>query len=172
MQSRYFCAFHAEKLKQCEAQAIGSWSQMMHRGVHAYAEHRASEALIYLGTALEIGILRSHCPTNDIFCSMQLLKPAEFLIEIMLSHDHYENANALLCDIGDRASIELNQSSPLKEGISKLFARVETAEKAYFTGEPTITHATRAPIDRSGLQQNIHQKTHYSLAKANKNHYH
>ena len=84
MKTTYFCAYHAERLKACESEAFRHWGEMMRRGVQAYVECRMDAAGLYLGTALEIGLLRRECNENGVFAVLHILKPAQFLVELFL----------------------------------------------------------------------------------------
>lgn len=96
MRSPYLCAYHAERLKACESEAFRYWGEMMRRGVQAYVECRFDAAVLYLGTALEIGLLRQRCQLNGLFEGVHIQKPVEFLVELLKIDRQYQQVNELL----------------------------------------------------------------------------
>lgn len=96
MRSPYLCAYHAERLKACESEAFRYWGEMMRRGVQAYVECRFDAAVLYLGTALEIGLLRQRCQLNGLFKGLHIQKPVEFLVELLKIDGQYHQVNELL----------------------------------------------------------------------------
>lgn len=96
MRSPYLCAYHAERLKACESEAFRYWGEMMRRGVQAYVECRFDAAVLYLGTALEIGLLRQRCQLNGLFAGVHIQKPVEFLVELLKIDRQYQQVNELL----------------------------------------------------------------------------
>lgn len=56
MKSPYFCAYHAERMRACEPEALRSWTEMMRRGVHVYVECRMDAAEIVLGSAVDVAL--------------------------------------------------------------------------------------------------------------------
>ena len=96
MRSPYLCAYHAERLKACESEAFRYWGEMMRRGVQAYVECRFDAAVLYLGTALEIGLLRQRCQLNGLFEGLHIQKPVEFLVELLKIDRQYHQVNELL----------------------------------------------------------------------------
>lgn len=96
MKSAYFCAYHAERLKACESDAFRHWAEMMRRGAQAYIECRFEAANLYLGAALDIGLLRQTCGENGLFSALHVMKPAEFLLEVQLLEQRHSDAEATL----------------------------------------------------------------------------
>jgi hypothetical protein len=133
MNSQYFCAHHASKIAQSETEAFRNWSQMMHRGTKAYVECRLDAAEIYLGSALDVVLLRCNCSHNELFSESHLIKPAEFLLEIFLMIDAFDKAEQVLRHICEhchkRASI---YGSVSEQFLFDQFERVEKAEKDFF----------------------------------------
>lgn len=140
MNRQYFCAFHAEKMRACESDAYRYWMEVMRRGVLAYAKCRAESALIYLHTAVDIGLLRKECQQNGVFEDMHVTKPAEFLIQLFITDDNFEDAFSLLSRISSA-----NHASRLASNIAKItksdlsifleesYEQLKTAEKDYLT---------------------------------------
>jgi len=71
----------------------------MHRGVKAYTDCRFDAAYIYLQSALEIALLRSFCEKNLAFSSFSIIKPAEFIMQLLLLDENFEDAYELLSQI-------------------------------------------------------------------------
>jgi hypothetical protein len=137
MKSQYFCAYHAERLRACESEAYRHWAEMMQRGAQAYSECRFEAANLYLGAAMDIGLLRHGCEGNGLFTTFHIMKPAEFLLEAQLleqRHDAAENTLHKLSSIakpdGDWLMLQLVNF------LSKGYARVEWEGKCQVT-QPT-----------------------------------
>lgn len=134
MNTRYFCAYHAERIKACETHALRCWVEMMRRGVQAYTECRLEAAQIYLGSALDIGLLRFTCAENNLFEEIHLTKPADFIIELRLSDADYGTARDVLNRISDvdKASGKHGQSigGNLRDYVATQLARREFATRA------------------------------------------
>lgn len=96
MKSEYFCVYHAERLKACESDAYRHWAEMMRRGTQAYVECRFEAANLYLGAALDIGLLRHGCAENGLFSVFHVMKPAEFLLEVQLLEQRHDDAETVL----------------------------------------------------------------------------
>lgn len=107
MKSPYFCAQHAKRILQNESEAFGSWNEMMNIGVQAYSQCRLDAAAIYLGAALDIAFLRTACASNHSFTTLHIVKPAEFLLDLMLSEQRWNQASRLLARVR-----EYTKSSP------------------------------------------------------------
>ncbi len=136
MSSRFFCAYHMERMKQCESEAYRNWSHMMHRGVKAYVDCRVEAARIYLGSALDIAMLRDQCENNRAFTETQIIKPVEFLVELAIAQDQFDAGIQLLTAITKSNSSALLDSGSFQDALAKLFTRIEAAEKTFF-GEPS-----------------------------------
>lgn len=133
MRSQYFCAYHSEKMKSCESEAIRQWSQLMQRGVKAYSECRIDAAQIYLGSAFDIAHLRSDCEKNGVFSEMHLLKPVEFLLQIYLMTDLFDEAYQVLhriSAVSDKNKDFFTHGAEVFLGDN--YERLEVAEKTFF----------------------------------------
>lgn len=127
MKTPYLCAYHAERLKACESEAFRYWGEMMRRGVQAYVECRFDAAVLYLGTALEIGLLRQRCELNGLFESLHILKPVEFLVELLKVDRQYQEVNKLLEYVAENARPGGN--TPLIDFLAKSFIRFENPSR-------------------------------------------
>lgn len=129
MNTRYFCAYHAERIRESEPHALRCWVEMMRRGMQAYTECRIEAAQIYLGSALDIGLLRHTCAHNTVFGEIHLTKPADFIIELRLSEADHEAALSLLNKIADVSETSERNSEKtgnhLQDYINKQRARRE-----------------------------------------------
>ena len=96
MKAQYFCAYHTERLRACESDSFRHWTEMMRRGVQAYSECRFEAANLYLGAALDIGLLRHCCEENGLFTTLHIMKPAEFLLEMQLLDQRHDAAEDML----------------------------------------------------------------------------
>lgn len=115
MKSQYFCIFHAQLLQARESEAIAAWSQLMRRGMTAYNECRTSDAYTYLGAALDLALLRSECASNGIFSELHLIKPAEFLIQLQLAEQRFDDATLLLDRLGAFGNLPIAWLGPTLE---------------------------------------------------------
>lgn len=132
MNFTYLCIYHIERLQACEAEAWRTWSQMMQRGVKAYADCRTEAAHIYLNTALEVALLRNACcETNVSFGELELLKPAEFLIQLYVIEDAFDSALDVLARISSAESSG-NFGTAVRKFLALQYKRVELAEQAFF----------------------------------------
>lgn len=128
MRTPYLCAYHVERLKACESEAFRYWGEMMRRGVQAYVECRFEAAVLYLGTALEIGLLRHRCELNGLFESLHILKPVEFLVELLKVDRQYHEVNELLEYVAKSA--RPGADVPLTNFLAKSFIRFEIPGRA------------------------------------------
>lgn len=110
MRHPYLCAYHVERLKACESEALRYWGEMMRRGVQAYVACRIEAATLYLGTALEIGLLRQRCQLNGVFEGLHIVKPAEFLVELLKVDRQYGEVNELLEYVVQNANLSADMS--------------------------------------------------------------
>ncbi len=134
MKTTYFCAFHAERMKAYEGEAIQHWTQMMRRGTQAYSECRIDAARIYLGSAMEIGLLRHSCPKSMFFDDMHLTQPLSFLIELLILDESFDEAIYVLSKIS--TAINERRADPrseLLEVLANHYSRVEISEKKHMT---------------------------------------
>lgn len=135
--THYFCAHHLEQMKACESEAIRQWTQLMQRGVKAYVECREEAAQIYLGAAMEVGLLRSRLPSNGIFSEMHVLKPAEFMIQTHLTMECFEAAEQLIEQISTaNAQHRRFFTSVCDDFLEAQLQAAQLAEKAFFTSAP------------------------------------
>lgn len=144
MQTPHFCAYQAERIKACGAVALRCWAETMRRGVQAYTACRMETAQIYLGSALDIGLLRYSCRDNLTFNDFHLSKPAEFLLELHLVNDEYGLAIAQLSKISSVIyDGEQQPSRQLLDQMAKLYTRVELCEREY---KQVTRHHTKQPL--------------------------
>ncbi len=134
MKTTYFCTFHAERMMAYEGEAIQYWTQMMRRGTQAYSECRIDAARIYLGSAMEIGLLRHSCVKSMFFDDMHLTQPLSFLIELLILDESFDEAIYILSKI----STAINErrtvpDSGLLEVLANHYSRVEISEKKHMT---------------------------------------
>lgn len=146
MKSQYFCAYHAENMKVCESEALRCWLQMMQRGEKAYVECRMEAARIYMGCALDIAILRSHCKRNSAFSGQHILKPAELLVQLQLACDNLETATELLTRTIETVSAEMGNRSDFKELTTALFEQIEAAEKVSLGFNPKTKNSISSKL--------------------------
>ncbi|MEJ2417159.1 MAG: hypothetical protein P8Y45_09540 [Exilibacterium sp.] len=134
MKTQYFCRYHAERMKASESEAYHCWNEMMRRGVHAYTECRMEAAHIYLGSALDIAILRRMCEKNGIFESLHATKPADFLLQLMLIELRFNETHYLLSRLSSTTGDdESSSNAALTKFLSAQYERVEVAEKSHIT---------------------------------------
>ncbi|MDZ7923833.1 MAG: hypothetical protein U5M23_07170 [Marinagarivorans sp.] len=147
MTSQYFCAYHVNKFVVSEIEAFRNWSQMMQRGVKAYVECRVEAAEIYLGSSLDIALLRCSCTGNKIFSEEQLLKPAEFILQIYLMTDAFHKAQQTLDRISGCCQANHGLLGMVTEKfITEQFERFEKAEKDFFgVGDNRSGHMPSPP---------------------------
>mgnify|MGYP000856140131 CR=1 FL=1 len=131
MRSKYFCAYHSEKMKTYETEAYRYWMEVMRRGVQSYAKCRSESAHIYLHTALDIGLLRQRCKRNGVFEELHITKPAEFLIQLFIADDNVNGAFDLLSYISSRTqSTVVKINDPLLHFLNESHKIIVTAEKS------------------------------------------
>jgi hypothetical protein len=136
MKTTYLCAHHAERMKVVESEALRCWTEMMRRGIKAYLGCRSEAADIYLGAAVEIGLLRRGAGKNEIFSNIHIIKPSELLIELFCAELRFLDAVALLSStsgaIDDSGS---HPESQLLKWVEAQYAQVECAEKDYLVNK-------------------------------------
>lgn len=148
MRSKYFCAYHSEKMETYEAEAYRYWMEVMRRGIQAYTKCRSESAHIYLQTAMDIGLLRQQCKKNDMFEELHIIKPAEFLIQLYIADDNIHGAFELLSHISSNTqSTVVKINNPLLHFINESHKILATTEKSctqntngIHTYTPTKTH--------------------------------
>lgn len=150
MKSPYLCAYHAERLKACESEAFRYWGEMMRRGVQAYVECRFDAAVLYLGTALEIGLLRQRCQLNGLFEGLHIQKPVEFLVELLKIDRQYHQINELLNYVStqvDTVAKEVNSSADpnLTNFLNRSFVVLDNT----FPNRQNVSSATGVAIGSS-----------------------
>lgn len=92
MNYQYICPKHAIEVQHDEAAAMELWEEFMNRGVRDYALCRWENAFAFLGTAFEVAAIRVGVKSNDYFCNNNLLRPFEFMFEMLISDNDYNNA--------------------------------------------------------------------------------
>ncbi len=134
MKSPYFCAYHAQRMKNHESEALRYWIDMMRRGTQAYVECRIDAANIYLGSALDIALIRKTCEKNEFFNDMHFCKPAEFLIKLMLIENRFNEAIVILSRLSSASQTQTNiNERELTHFLEKHYENIEIAEKEYMT---------------------------------------
>lgn len=93
---RYFCQRHAKQMLVSERQAFFRWMQMMQKGCHAYMHCQHDSARIYLGAAIDIAMLRLTSKSNSLFLLTHATKPAEFLLNVLVTESAFEDAKTTL----------------------------------------------------------------------------
>lgn len=132
MKTTYFCAYHADRIRTCEQSAMGSWNEMMRRGRLAYTECRTDDAHVYFGSATEIALLRYTGSSNRYFGDTHITKPIEFLVELLILENNFNQATALLSQILDIVSAETNTvNGKLRESLAQLSTYIKNAEKQH-----------------------------------------
>lgn len=132
MKSSYFCQHHAELMKVDESEACKYWTEMMHRGVRAYAGCRMEAASIYLGSALDIALLRRAC-TNKVFEADHISKPTEFIIQLMIIDNRFQEATSLLARLCGEGL-----KSELKKFLDTHLEKVQLAKNTYLKSDVQI----------------------------------
>lgn len=92
MQHHYICPKHAEEVQHNEVAAMELWEEFMNRGVQDYSLCRWDNAYAFLGTAFEVAAIRAGSKNNDFFRGDNLLRPFEFMFEMLISDANYSNA--------------------------------------------------------------------------------
>lgn len=92
MQYHYICPKHAAEVQHNEVAAMELWQEFMSRGVRDYALCRWDNAYAFLGTAFEVAAIRSCNKRNTYFNGDNLLRPFEFMFEMLISDNDYHNA--------------------------------------------------------------------------------
>ncbi len=112
------------------------WVEMTRRGIQAYSECRADGANIYLGSAVEIAMLRLICSKNQHFHTHHLQRPLEVLIEHFISQCDFDEGVLLLNQISrDIEEANLSDQNSITNIISALFEKLEHSEKEYFCSD-------------------------------------
>lgn len=154
MRSKYFCAYHSEKMETYETEAYRYWMEVMRRGVQSYAKCRSESAHIYLHTAMDIGLLRQKCKKNGVFEELHITKPAEFLIQLYIADDNINGALELLSYISSSTqSTVVKINNPLLHFINESHKMLATAEKS--CTQDTNRTRTYTPT-KTNLQKIMH----------------
>ena len=152
MRSKYFCAYHSEKMKTYETEAYRYWMEVMRRGVQSYVKCRSESAYIYLHTAMDIGLLRQRCEENGIFEELHITKPAEFLIQLFIADDNFKEAFTLLSCISSKTQstvVKINNS--LLHFLNESHKTITAAEQSYTQN----TNRTRTYVSTEISHQKI-----------------
>lgn len=96
---RHFCPAHAERIRHDEDNALSSWNELINRGMQSYMACRASAASMYFSAAQEIALLRLYHKKNTQFQASHLLRPLEFLFELMLVEEQYQEIRSMLVSV-------------------------------------------------------------------------
>ncbi|WP_096084918.1 hypothetical protein [Agaribacterium haliotis] len=95
---RYLCPHHAARISRDEDIALSSWHELINRAMLAYMECRLAAAELYFCAAHEIAQLRlslnGEC--NSQFNYRHLLRPLEFMLELLLGEEKYQQAKDYL----------------------------------------------------------------------------
>lgn len=130
MLSRYFCAYHIERMTTCEYAASGYWAETMRRGTQAYFECRLDEAYGCLNAAMEVAYLHTGRPQSGFFEAIHLLKPASLLLQILVYDRRYNEAIVLLSRLSDIEMVDdSEQAAELAEFLAQHYQYVEAAER-------------------------------------------
>ena len=130
MKSRHFCFERMENMKKSETLAFDSWRNMMNRGMSAYTDCRTDSAYLYFSSAADIAILRSRCLANQFFTAQSLIKPAEFIVQLLVLDQRFDLAIMFLSRLSS-TSCERFVSSDMhmSEFLAVQYERIDTAEK-------------------------------------------
>lgn len=131
MLSSYFCPYHVQKFHASEPEAFRCWSKKMHRGVSAFVESRRAEAIAYFGAALDLAFIRLGCDQNERFSGLNIVKPMEFIVEVLLAQVQFDKSNYLLQDVYRRVGDNVSLLQEIEGTIAKLFVRIELSERAF-----------------------------------------
>ena len=149
MRSKYFCAYHSEKMKTYETEAYRYWMEVMRRGVQSYAKCRSESAHIYLHTAVDIGLLRQKCERNGIFEETHITKPAEFLVQLFIADDNLNGAHNFLSHISSNTqSTVIKINDPLLHFLNESHKAITTAEKSYTQNTDRVHTLTPTKANR------------------------
>lgn len=159
MRCQYICPKHAAEVQHNEFAAIKLWHEFMKRGAHDYSLCRWDKAHAFLETAFEIAALRVNNNSNAFFSGANLLEPFEFMFEMCLSNDDFNNATNHLIQafslIGAHSSQAIStEIFALQKYSLKLKDKIEEStmldqnkqrlmcicEKIYFYEEDALVH--------------------------------
>jgi hypothetical protein len=130
----YFCAQHAAQIQQNEEQALHYWNQLMQMGVQHYIHCRLDQANAFLNSALELALLRFECQHNQFFQNLQLCKPLEFVMQLLLTEERYDEASLLLAKINNIVC-NGNCNQALLDSIGQQYRLLESSERNYLLGD-------------------------------------
>lgn len=134
MKCSYFCAQHAALMQQDEDQAKRAWNQFMQLGVQHYAHCRIEQACVYLHSALELALLRFECQSNQYFCHSQLCKPLDFLMQLLITEERYDEASLLLAKI-NASVIQGDCDQILLDSLGEHYRRLENSERQFLMSD-------------------------------------
>ncbi len=153
MKHSHFCPQHRERLRHSETQALAAWNEVMRRGVQAYSACRVDAARIYLGSATEIALLRLSSLRNVCFEDTHLLKPLEFMVEVLALEERFDEAIALLSTISSSLVSQHSGPSPaVEEALAEHYQRIEQAEKRHFISDGPLQKLRPRQTATSALQ--------------------
>ena len=137
MQPKHICCSHALIIQHDEKQAFHHWQSTMSSGVQAFIQCRMEDAKNYFNAALEIAFLRSGCVSNEFFVVAQLVKPAEFLVEVYLCEENIRGASMVMLAVKEIVeSCRLQCTTDEQESIDMLNCKIEDkrAKASPFSG--------------------------------------
>ncbi|WP_086929908.1 hypothetical protein [Agarilytica rhodophyticola] len=153
MKYKYFCQSHADRMIECEGIAMRAWTDTMRRGMKAYIECRSETAYVYLHSSMEIGLLRYKCKKNQFFNNTHIIKPLEFLIELLLVENNFNEAIVLLSKMSNAINDSSDRSIEEFDNVyERYYKRIETCEKQYFSD---AKYNTEKHIPHSFQHENI-----------------
>lgn len=130
--SKFFCTYHSQRMRTCESEAVRYWREMMSRGLKSYTQCRIEAAIIYLDSAIDIVLLRTHCEQNNTFEIAHLIKPAELLIRLMAIEYHFDKAFNFLHRLSQLKVSSLSASQgDLLSFLRRQHDHIELAEREY-----------------------------------------
>jgi hypothetical protein len=100
----------------------------MQLGVQHYAHCRIDQAGVYLHSALELALLRFECQNNQYFQNIQLSKPLDFLMQLLVTEERYDEANLLLTKITDIV-VHGNCDQLLLDSLEAHYRQLEKSER-------------------------------------------
>lgn len=131
--SHSLCAYHAAQIALYEPQAAKYWGEMMNSAMQAYVNCQVDKAYLYFKTALDVAGLRAACSTNNVFSVGHITKPAEFLLQLYILENRFDQSMKLLSRL-EVIQIEALRGSPecsISTFLETQYEKVELAENAY-----------------------------------------
>jgi hypothetical protein len=150
------CHTHQEQLQISEPLAWRCWSDLMRRGLGAYAECRFESAEICLTHALDVVLFRMQQPQNQIFSEIHFIKTLEFLMELLRTDLRFNEAKKLLKRLSDTLCENCSQPKvSLLEFMTHCFVTVEQAQICYLT-ENRVAATRRANYNPGTQGRSVH----------------